>query len=173
MMVIKRLMKFAIYYERICYFQYSKKGREGVKCPEKKDDVWKYIDELKEMSLSEETILIFASILQEFEDKYQDIEKDLFEIWLKAMKTKLWVNLDELYDKTKVEHSQEWKKIVQKAESKIIEISDHIEDYNNYFGANMAFGLLQRPKISSCSEKNKCKKCLDQEISEQQESKEH
>ena len=44
---------------------------------------------------------------------------------------------------------------------KFIDAAEHLESYNNYFGASQSFGSLQIPKTNPCNEKDLCKKCRD------------
>ena len=59
----------------------------------------------------------------------------------------------------------EWTKVVKEAEAKFIDAAEHLESYNNYFGASQSFGSLQMPKINPCDEKDLCNVCLDKTTS--------
>ena len=91
---------------------------------------------------------------------YQQIdEQDLLITWEKATKVGFFHELRELYNAAEKDITKKWRENIQMAGSAIIEMSDHIERYNDFYGADMTFGDLWRPKIEPCSEDTSYRKC--------------
>ena len=157
-------MKSAISYLRECYTQLeffslpAKEKFRHVGSATAVEDVYKYLDDLKNMYLSKEVIESMSQHLNKFLETYQQYENVINKIVKESYRIEYIADLNKLSKKTDKEHYILQKEVVKKAETTIIYYANHIEDYNNYYGACKRLGELKRPKIKNCFED--CQKCI-------------
>lgn len=169
---VKRMMRAMNYFRDSCRrLEISALDKENhrsygvVGLPHSAKGIYKYIDEVENMSLPKEVIATMVKVYQNFLALYKKTEKEIKTLRYEAISIKYQKDLEKFYLHKVNPHWNDWRKVVQVAQSAIIKFSNHVEDYNNYFGADTTtFGELKRTKVKSCLDrKEKCKECEEED----------
>ena len=133
------------------------------------------------LELSQEAHKIIQNARKEIDDGYERVELEIDTISLKTKKSARWIDVYYLFEslnscpngklifqtpfKPQVKYDkpmifEEWRKFMVKVASQIYQMSEHVEDYRDTYGAG-EFGILIQPKIEPCNGEKQCKKCLE------------
>ena len=169
---VKRMMGAMKYVRECCRrLEISALNKENhrnykvVVLPHSAMGIYKYIEEVENMSLPKQVIATMVKVYQNFLVLYKNTEKEIKALQYEAISIKYQKDLEKFYLHKVHPHWNDWRKVVQVAQSAIIKFSNHVEDYNNYFGADTTtFGELKRTKVKSCLDrKEECKECEEEE----------
>ena len=132
------------------------------------------------LDLSQEARKIIQNARKEIDDGYERVDLEIDSISLKAKETVRWIDVYYLFESLtncptgKLRYNlpfqprlkydkpiifEEWRKVTVKIASQVYQMSEHVEDYRDIYGAG-EFGTLYQAKIEPCNEEKQCIKCL-------------
>ena len=174
-----QIMKEACRYFRCGYMILSKLSEEKLSCkiPCEVSEVFDYIDELQDLPLSKDAIAKLSNVLKQFSDIHTQIEREIDEMYQKAIMIRFLKDLREFYSQSMKAQSKRWKSTTKEAESIFVAMADHVEDYNNYRGSFKTepekIGELRIPKYKSCTKDESCRSCKKATLDDQEKFEEN